>query len=238
MESNVAALPLSHKAWAWFEANRKQAVLGAGAVLIIALIAWFVVWQQGEKQIAAGEALSSVSAGQFGAGGSHPGAADAYLKVAAAYPNSSAGARALLLAGGALYAEGKYDDARAQFQRFVQEHRDSPFLSQALLGIAACVDAQGKSAEAITAYKDLVDHHSGEVVVSQAKFALARLYVAQNKLEQAHSLYEEVERTDTYGVLGPEAGMRAAELELKFPNLAPKPAAAATPAVPLTLEKK
>ena len=211
--------------------------MGGAAVLVVALVVWFMVWEQGEKQVAAGEALSQVSASHF-TPGPHPGAAEAYLKVAAAYPSSDAGARALLLAAGTLFSEGKYDDAKAQFQKFVREHSDSPFLGQALLGIASCLDAQG-NADAAGAYKDLVDHHSGDVAVPQAKFALARLYEAQNKPDLAHTLYEDVEHTDPYGMFGPEAGMRAAELEIKFPNLAAKPATPpAAPAPTLKLQNK
>ena len=224
MPTEVAQLPLSHRLWAWFETNKKQAIWGTVSVIGLGLIIWFVIWQQGEKEINASEALASVSTPQTGSAGARPGAADAFLKIAATYPKSSAGARALLLAAGSLFVEGKYPEAKAQFERFTREHRESPFMGQALLGVAASLDAQGKTNEAVTAYKDLVDHHPGESVIPQAKFALARLYEAQNKLELARSLYEELNRNEPYGSLGSEAGMRLEELLAKNPNLVPKPA--------------
>ena len=236
MSSEVAELPLSHKLWSWFETNKKQVIWGSTAVAVVGLIVWFVAWQRGEKEVNASEALSKVSSSAATTPGARPDAA-AYLKVAASYPKSSAGARALLLAGGTYFVDGKYPEAKAQFQRFTSEHRDSPFMGQALLGIAASLDAQGKTNEAVVAYKDLVDHHPGESVLPQAKFALARLYEAQGKLEIARSLYEELNRTDPYGSLGSEAGMRLEELFAKNPALAIKPAAP-TNAPPFNLQKR
>ncbi len=233
MQSEVVQLPLSHRLWAWFETNKKQAGWGTGLVIGVGLIIWFVIWQQGENEVKASEALTNVSIPQAGNAGARPGSADAFLKVAATYPKSAAGARALLLAAGSLFVEGKYPEAKTQFERFTREHRDNPFMGQALLGVAASLDAQGKTNEAVTAYKDLVDHHPGESVIPQAKFALARLYEGQNKLELARSLFEELNRNEPYTSLGSEAGMRLEELLARNPNLIPKPATPAANALSL-----
>src|SRR5215510_3495674 len=107
MDSNVAQLPLSHKLWAWFETNRKPALLAVCAVVAVALVAWFLVWRQDEQKIEAGIALSNVAASQMHRPNPHTNSADAYLKVAASYPNSTAAGRALLLAGASLFTEGK-----------------------------------------------------------------------------------------------------------------------------------
>jgi TolA-binding protein len=153
-------------------------------------------------------------------GASRGDTANAYLKVAATYPDSRAGARALLLAGGALFVEGKYPEAKAQFDRFKRDYSTSPYMGEALLGIASCLDAEGKTSEAAAAYKDLIDHHPVDQVLPQARFALGRLYEAQNKPELARNMFEEVERNNPYGSLGSEAGMRLEELKLKYPSLA------------------
>jgi tetratricopeptide (TPR) repeat protein len=228
MESEVAQIPLWQQAWAWFEANKKQALWGAGALLAVCLVVSFVLYRRSEAEVASSEALSNVSVPQL-TGGTPGNVADAFLKVAATYPNSRAGARALLFAAGSFYVDGKYPEAKAQFERFTREYSDSPLLAEALLGIAACLDAQGKSAEAITAYKDVVDRHPLDQVLPQARFALGRLYEAQNKPELARNMFEEVERNNPYGSIGSEAGMRLEELKLKYPNLA-APIAAASPA--------
>jgi predicted negative regulator of RcsB-dependent stress response len=227
MESNAGQLPLSHKAWAWFEANKKQVLWGGGAVLVVGVIVAFFLYRQNEEEVTASQALSKVSVPHLTGAGAQGDTAEAYLKVAAEYPKTHASARAVLLAAGALFVEGKYAEAKTQFERFRREHRDSPFVAEAQLGIAACLDAQGKAREAIAAYKDLIDNHPGEVVLPQARFALACLYEAQNEPELARTLFTEVESGDRYGALGPEAGMRLEELKSRYPRLA-------TPATPTT----
>ena len=235
MESDVGQLPLPHKAWGWFEANKKQAILGAAILLVVGVIVAFFLYRQNEQEVAASEALSNVALSQWTGG--HTETAEAYLKIAATYPKSAAAARALLLAAGSLFVEEKYPEAKVQFDRFAREHRDSPFMGQALLGIAACQDVLGKTNEAMVAYKNLIDHHPGENVVSQARFALGCLYEAQHDPEKARNQFEEVARENPYGSLGSEAGMRLEELKIKYPKLWP-----ATPlptnALPYKIEKK
>jgi tetratricopeptide (TPR) repeat protein len=237
MESEIAHLPLWQNAWAWFEANKKQALGGAGSLLVLGVIIAFFLYRQNEGEITASEALSSIAVTQSSGAAGRSDDADAYLKVAAAYPKSSAGARAQLLAAGSLFAEGKYDASKGEFERFKREHGDSPFVGEALLGIAACLDAQGKSREAITAYKDLIDHRPTDYVLPQARFALGRLYEAQNEPDQARIQFEEVERSNPYGSLGSEAGMRLEELKIKYPNLGAVKTPMPTNAIPLKVEK-
>jgi predicted negative regulator of RcsB-dependent stress response len=226
METDVTTSASLFKLWAWFEANKKQVAWGAVAVVGVGLLGWFFVWQQGEKELTASEALASISLPQATGAPAPAETASSYLKIAADYPNSSAGARAVLQAGASLFVEGKYAEAQAQFAKFAREHHDSPFMGTAQLGIAACYDAQGKTNDAVTAYDDLVHRHPSENVVPQAKFALGRLYEAQGKYEQARNSFEEVARVEASSSLGSEAGMRLEELRLKHPSVFAPPYAA------------
>src|SRR5712691_7906315 len=132
MQSNVAEMPLHDKIFAWFEANKKQALYATVGIVIVGLVIWFIVWQRDEKRIAAGEALSNVSAGQIDGLASHSAAAQAYLKVASDYAGSTAGARALLMAAASYFTEGNYTEAQTQFERFMREYPGSPFRGEAL----------------------------------------------------------------------------------------------------------
>jgi len=231
----VAPLPLSHRLWAWFEANQKEALIGAAVVVFAGFVTGYVLWQHGQTAIAAGDALSQVAATQFGAAMPLPNPAQAYLAVASKYSGSPAGAEALLLAGTTLFSEGKYQEAQAEFERFAREYRDNEFMGDALLGVAASLDAQGKTDQAITSYKSLIERHPNDIAVTQAKFALARLYEAQNKPELARDLYEELER-NPYSSMANDAAMRLEELAAKHPKLG---AAAAAPTSPtFRIEKK
>jgi predicted negative regulator of RcsB-dependent stress response len=237
MESEAAQIPLWQQAWAWIETNKKPALLGAGAVLVITLIVALVIYRRNEADVAASEALSNVTV-PGAASASRADIANAFLKVTATYPNSRAGARALLLAAASLFTEGKYSEAAAQFERFTRDYASSPLRGEALLGVASCLNAQGKTNEAVAAYKDLIDRRLSEYVLPQARFALACLYAAQNKPELARNLFEELERNNPYGSLGSEAGMRLEELKLKYPNLAIPPAPPPTNAAPLQPQKR
>jgi TolA-binding protein len=237
MESQVAQLPLWQRVWAWFETNRKQTLWGIAGLMVVALVVAFFLYRQNEADIAAGEALSNVALAQM-TGVSRGDLPQAYLKVAAEYPASRAAARALLLAAGGLFVQGQYAEAKTQFERFSKEYTDSPFRGEALLGIAACLDAQGNSSAAVTAYKDLIDRRPNDYVLPQARFALARLYESQNKPELARNLYEEVERSNPYGSLGSEAGMRLEELKAKYPNLEVPASPALTNNLPLQPQKR
>jgi len=237
MESDAGQIPISHKALAWFEANMRQTLWGAGIILAVGVIIAFFLYRQNEADVAASEALSNVAMPQVTGGGSRTDTAEAYLKVAATYPKSRAGARALLLAAGSLFVDGKYPEAKTQFERFKRDYSSSLFLGEALLGIAACLDAQGQTREAMAAYKDFVERRSGDSNVPHAKFALGRLHQAQNEPEQARKLFEDVERTDPFGSLGDEARMQLEDLKTKYPKLFAPLAPMPTNAVPLNVEK-
>lgn len=234
MQPDVAPLPLSHRLWAWFEANQKPALIGAAVILVAGCIVAFILWQHGQTEIAAGQALAEVTGGQIGATMPQANPAQEYLGIASKYANAPASVQALLLAGSTLFTEGKYAEAQTQFERFIREYHDSEFMGDALLGIAASLEAQGKTDAAVTAYKNLIERHQNDLAVPQAKFALARLYEAQNKPELARDLYEELERYP-YSSIANDAAMRLEELTAKYPKLG---AAAAVPTNTFRIEKK
>jgi tetratricopeptide (TPR) repeat protein len=253
METEAIELPLMHRLWAWFEVNKKQAGIGAGVVVAVGIIIWLIAYHRDEKEISAAEAVAAVTMTPTVTGAPRPDAAEAYLRLSEEYSGTSAGARALLLAGGTYFTDGKYDQALKTFQRFTREHRDSPWMGDALLGTATCQEVLGKTNEASAIYQDIKDHHSADVVAAQAKFALARIYEEQNKLEMAKPLYEDLARSDPYSSIGSEAGIRLEELMARgataavqvpapsvvaTPASAPTPASASTNPAPFKLEER
>jgi hypothetical protein len=216
MEQKIAESNLLFDAWAWLEKNRKRVLIGVVAVAGAAVVASTMVYSRKQKEIAAGEALSQALLAQMVSGG-RTDASTKLLQVASSYPATSAGAQALLLAGGSLFAGGKYPEAQAQFEQFIRGYVGNSLMPQAKLGLAACLVAQSKTEEAARAYKDLQDRYPTSNTAPQARFALAGIYESQGKLEDALNLFEQVARADANGSLGSEAGMRAEELRLKMP---------------------
>ena len=78
MQSDVTHSAGLFSLLAWFEKNRKPVMIGTASAAIVGLVAWFMIWQKGEKEIAAGQELSRVEM-QFGPG--QPGQAEAYLQL-------------------------------------------------------------------------------------------------------------------------------------------------------------
>jgi predicted negative regulator of RcsB-dependent stress response len=232
MQQDITESAHFFKFWAWFEKNRRQIAWSVGGVVAVAAVIAFVIWSRKEKEVRAAQALSSaLSAHGFG----RVESPEALLKVAAASGGTEAGAQALLLAAGELFAAGKPAEALPQFERFLREHPGHALRQQAMLGVAASQAAQGKLDEAASAYKNLVDRFPNANTAPQARFALAGIYESQGRLDQALRLFEEVARADTGGSLGTEAGLKAHELQLKLPPPAPMlaPSTAAATNAPL-----
>jgi TolA-binding protein len=227
MEQNIAESPHLLNAWVWVEKNRKQVLLGVGAVAVVGLIMGYTAWSRAAKEEAAGQALS---AALFSGLGNRTPGADAgaqLLKVASENNGTQPGAQALLLAGGVLFNGGKYAEAQSTFDQFAREHASHPLMAQALYGSGAALVAQGKQAEAAQAFKGAVERFPNSPVASLARYSQAAALAAQSQWAEAVALYEEVARTSMGTSLGNEAALRADELRAKLPPPAALPAIAA-----------
>ena len=215
---------------AWAHANRKRLITGAVVVAVVALGVWLYFLNIEQHEQAANNALASIRP-TAATTGEPEIAPEAYLKVAQDYPNTQAGARALLLAAGANFTAGKFKDAQNEFEQFLQNNSSSSLVDKAQLGVAASLEAQGQIAQAATRYDDFIKHNSGNPNLAQAKSALARLYLAQNKPDAALKLYEELAQGHGLDSWSQEAPIQAEEILASHPELRPKPIASAAPAM-------
>jgi predicted negative regulator of RcsB-dependent stress response len=226
MELQDAPAAYFFKLWPKIEANWIRIALGGGIIIVVAMLISFYSWQQDQKEITAGKALTQymMSAPR---NVSDSQRADNFLKIAGDYQGTSAGQRALLQGAAMLFEAGRYADAQTQFQKFLDAHPDSLFTAQAALGVATSLDAQGKADLAAGAYQRVINMSSDVTAASSAKFALAQIDERQNKLTDAMNLYEDIVRNNPNGVLASEAGLRAMELKMKLPSASPSNALAA-----------
>jgi TolA-binding protein len=203
------------KLWPWVEANLKRIGISAGIAAAVAFLISFYFWQQDQKEIAAGRALTqlivstppNINASQL---------ADSYLQIANGHPGTRAEQRALLQSATALFAAGRYADAQTQFGKFLDAHPDSQFSSQAALGVAASLEAQGKTDLAVGAYQKVINGFADPMAADSAKFALARIDESQDKVSDALNFYEDVAHANPNNSLGSEAALRAMELKAKL----------------------
>jgi predicted negative regulator of RcsB-dependent stress response len=231
MESDIAESALFYKLWAWGEKNKKQLLWGVTAVVVVGLGIAFWLAHQSEKQNDANNALSKLT-GQAAFSSATQPAPEGLLKVAADYPDTEAGQRALLLGAAGLFETGKYDEALARFQQFIKDYNESPLMSQAAFGVAACYDAQGKTNDAISAYQSVIDRYPNQNVTPQAKLALGRLFEGQGKYTEARSNFQDVLRS-SQGTIASEAGTRLQELNVAHPESVESTNRPASTAVPV-----
>ena len=206
--------------WAWFETNKKALIIGFAAAVIIGFGIAAYRYSSQQNELAASEALLKLKA-PLGASETvaqpEPGA---YLKVAEEFSGTSAGARAVLMAGTALFGEGKYQEAQAQFDKFLKDRPQSPFAPTAAYGIAASLEAQKKLDEALAAYQNLSVRYPNSAVLNDAKLGIARIYEAKNQPELALAQYEELSKPGLMSTATAEAMARKKDLLLKNPELA------------------
>ncbi|MCU0772300.1 MAG: tetratricopeptide repeat protein [Verrucomicrobia bacterium] len=204
---------------AWLEDNWRRVAAVASIVIGLGVVVAFVLWQGAQKQRNASEALSLLLVAPEGS------SSDRLTRFASDHAGTEAGTRALLLAGGALFAEGKYPEAQARFEAFLAGQPASPLTPKARLGVAACKEAQGQIDAAIQEYQGLAESRGSGNTMPVARFSLASLYVQQGRPDLARVQYEELARMQG-SALAMEAQARLREL--------PAPAASASPeAMPL-----
>jgi TolA-binding protein len=226
MQMDDAPVNYLYKLWPWIEANQKRLIWGGGIAVVAAGLIYFNYEHRAQKEIDAGEAMSrTVMSVPDKATATQQ--ADLYLKVAADYPNTSAGQRAMMQGAIMIFTAGKYGEAQAQFQKFLDIYPGSFFAAQAALGVATCLDVQGKTDTAAGAYQKIISTYTDPVAVDYARFALAQIYERQGKLTEAANLYETIARYNPNGMLGSEAGLRLMDLRTKLPAPSSVPAAAA-----------
>jgi predicted negative regulator of RcsB-dependent stress response len=219
----------------WFHANRKALIIGAGAVVVIALVIGIMTWQKNAAESDADAQLMTVPLTSMQDGHVVSAPASALLKVSQEHPDTSAGEYAELLAGESYFLDGKYPEAHQEFSKFIEDHPISPLLAEAKIGLAASLEGEGKIQEAAQKYQEVVlTYPTEENIVSPVKLTLARLDEQLKKPEQALQYYEDLARIQNpYDPWAAEARERGTLLLMRHPELRkappPSPSAAASP---------
>jgi predicted negative regulator of RcsB-dependent stress response len=222
MQTQDAPAEFLFKLWPWFEANRNRLIGGTVAVLVVVGGYSFYAWHHGERETAAGQALTQALVNSSGA---NAGAlAETFEGVASRYSDTVAGGRARLQAAATLFSAGRYADAEVQFEKFTRANSAGSLSSIANLGIAASLEAQNKLDEAAAAYRKVAGQSTDLSAQLSAKFSLGRIAELKGKPADAMSYYQEVSRNAVAGSLATEAAMRAMEIKTRM-AAAPKPAA-------------
>lgn len=205
---------------AWADKNRKQLLIGLAVVILAGAVAGLYVWHKTAAETAANAAYCDIKPSPPGEPGTAAQAAQ-YAQVANNYPDTSAGARAMLMAGSVYFETGAYDQAQAMFQRLLGEHPDFPLADEAEIGVATCLEVKGNKAEAIQHYSSILQRAPGPTW-SQARSSLARIYTDENKPEEAVQQYVEMLQARQNDSWTMEAQVQMQGLLEKYPALRQK----------------
>ena len=190
MESEAPPSAALYNFLGWLNANKKPVAAGVAVVALIVGVVLFMGWQKEQKEIKASLELSNIrlpyNAGEL----PPPGTDEALLKLAAAYPGTSAGTHAMLLAGTTLFAQGNYSAAQAQLEKFMGEHGDSRWASHASYALAACLDAQNKTNDAIAKYEAFIKTYPADPAADHAQMGAALLYEQSGRDGSAVEIYK------------------------------------------------
>jgi predicted negative regulator of RcsB-dependent stress response len=235
MQTQDAPAEFFFKLWPWLEANKNRLIGLLVAVLVVSGILFYLSSQREHKELAAGQALSSLLDSPPAAPGSS-GLAASLEQLATTYAGTAAGQRAQLQAAAALFEAGNYADAQAQFQKYVDADPNGLFAATAELGVASCLEAQNKPDLAAGKYQRVLSVFPGSPFIAQAEFGLGRIAEQQNRLSDAVSHYDKVAAGNMGGTLAQEADLRSKELKLKQAAAAPQSTVTPKPAAIPQLE--
>jgi predicted negative regulator of RcsB-dependent stress response len=222
MQTQDAPAEFLFKLWPWFEANRNRIIAGVAALLVVAGAYSFYSWYHGQRETAAGQALTLALVNASKADASK--LAVTFEQLAAKYSGTVAGGRAQLQAASTLFDAGHYAEAQVQFQKYASANSSGSLSAIAQLGLAASLEAQNKLNEAAAAYRKVAGQSAEASAQLTAKFSLGRIAELSGKPADAVSYYQEVSRSSLAGSLATEAAMRAMEIKTRM-AAAPKAAA-------------
>jgi predicted negative regulator of RcsB-dependent stress response len=217
---------------AWANKNRKQLTWTVGLVLAVVAAAGFYFMHKNSREASANEAFFALKQPVPGQDTPTAAMADQFAQVANDYPETSGGARAMLVAGGIYFEAGEFEKSRVIFQRLLSEHPDFPLANTAAVGIAASLEAEGKTAEATARYEEIVRRGTPDSTAPQARSALARLYTEQNHPDRALEMYKQMLETRSGDSWTMEAQVQVRELLEKYPQLRQQLAPPTAPSIP------
>ncbi len=215
----------------WLYVNRKAVGIVSAIVVVAGAAIGIYTWKKNQDEANANAALFALPSMVSPRPHATTAHAEDFKKIAAEYPNTTAGEHSALAAGGVLFSEGKFAEAQAQFAKFLQdENADTTLKAQAALGVAASLESQGKVEDAVARYQEVITQYQGENVISPAKLTLAGLLEKQNKLADALRLYEDLARSqNNYDLWAAEAGERRQRLLKQHPELVKRTEVSAAP---------
>jgi outer membrane protein assembly factor BamD (BamD/ComL family) len=177
----------SLKASEWVQKHLNEVLIGAGGVILVAAILFFVISSQGKKQRKAAELLGQASLElQTGNMGQAVGGLQTVLNKYGG--TKSAGKAAFLLASAFFYSRD-YVQAQTFFETYLEKYHEDPLLSaSAQAGIADCHMQRGNFIPAAEAFVEAASLDPPDFLASQYLFKGACAFLKAEQKDKAKEL--------------------------------------------------
>ncbi len=192
-ESDQEIAPPSGVELLWL--NHRGTLLGGlGALVVILVVALGVIISNRSSEEASENLLSAATN-------------DTSLnEVISKYPNSPAGADAMLLLASSLRNAGKLEESNALYSRFAETYPKSSLAVSSLIGRASNARIAGKTEEALNAYQQASSGFPQSYGAPFALFSQARLLAQQGKMEEAKRAIQALASQYPYSASAQTAG--------------------------------
>ena len=192
-ESDQEIAPPSGVELLWL--NHRGTLLGGlGALVVILVVALGVIISNRSSEEASENLLSAATN-------------DTSLnEVISKYPNSPAGADAMLLLASSLRNAGKLEESNALYSRFAETYPKSSLAVSSLIGRASNARIAGKTEEALNAYQQASSGYPQSYGAPFALFSQARLLAQQGKMEEAKRAIQALASQYPYSATAQAAG--------------------------------
>ena len=191
--------------------HQKAIGIGAGAVLLVGLIGWYVVESGRRKQAQAIEVLDRARSAMEAS--NYPEASSQFQKVAATYAGTDAAYEAILALNQVRLLSGQAQLAVDELRKFVATSPPPRFAAAGHSHLAMALENVGKPAEATAEYLKAAELAPEAFRKADAFLSAARSYRQQGKDKEAIALLQDVVKNyPKEAAAVAEAQVRLAEL--------------------------
>ncbi len=172
----------------WFQKHLNQVLMVAGAVVLVALVVFFVFSSKARRSKKAAELLGKATL-EFQAGNASQAVTDLQTVIQKYGGTKDAGHASFYLATAYFYGRD-YGRAKATFQEFIKKYGDDPLLlASAQAGIAECDMESGEFEAAGDNFVQAVSLNPDGLLAPQYLFSAGRAYLKAGQKEKAKEVF-------------------------------------------------
>lgn len=207
---SAAAAAASETADRWFDHPVNRYIAAGAAVVLVALVAWFVVLSGRRKEEFASRALDQ--ARSIAESGNLPLAASELQKVISTYSGTRAGQEAVMSLNQVRLVNGQAELAAASLQDFLKSGASAEFRAPAYGLLGEAYENARRAPEAAQAYTDGAKAATVDYIKTQLLLDAGRAWVTAGDTSKAEATYRQILKDYPDSPSRTEAEVRLSEL--------------------------